>query len=84
MAEIVLIQVQHDGVVYDVDTPVSKIKDLSPEQRKQLRNVGAIGEPNVHETVKSELEAKDAEIEALKAELAKTKETTEGKNTPAK
>lgn len=84
MAEIVLIQVQHDGVVYDVDTPVSKIKDLSPEQRKQLRDVGAIGEPNVHETVKSELEAKDAEIEALKAELAKAKNTTGEKTPPEK
>ena len=82
MAEIVLIQVQHDGVVYDVDTPVSKIKDLSLEQRKQLRDVGAIGEPNVHETVKSEIEAKDAEIEALKAELAKAKNTT-GEKPPA-
>jgi len=70
MAEVTQTVLMHDGVIYPVDTPVTKIKDLTDEQAKALRDSGAIAEPVIPESVKSELEAALAEVELLKAQLA--------------
>ena len=70
MAETTFTDVMHDGVLYKADTAVSKIKGLTGDQADALRAAGAIGEPVVPESVKSELEAALAEVEALKAQLA--------------
>lgn len=77
MSEVTLTAVNHNGVEYPPDTPVGKIEDLSDEQADQLREAGAIGEPVVPESVKTELDdanaaiaAKDAEIAELQKKLA--------------
>lgn len=75
MSEVTLTQVEHDGVLYPADTPVEKIKGLSGEQAEKLREVKAIGEPSIPESVKSELEAARAEVEELKALLAEATKT---------
>ena len=69
MAEVVLITVNHNGTVYPVDTPVAEIKDLTEDQKAALIAAGAVGEPVVHSATKAELDAKDAEIAALKEQL---------------
>lgn len=75
MAEVTLNPVMHNGVTYDVDTPVTKIADLSPEQLQALRDNGAVGKPVVPESVKSELDAAKAEIELLKKQIADAAKT---------
>lgn len=70
MAEVTQTVLMHDGVIYPVDTPVTKIKDLTSEQADALRASGALAEPFVPESVKTELDAALAEVEALKAQLA--------------
>ena len=79
MAEIVLVTVQHDGVTYPVNTKATEIKGLSAEQKDILIKAGAIGEPEVHAAVQSELEAKDAQIEELKKLLAEAAKPAEKK-----
>ena len=70
MAEVTLTQVNHDGVLYPEDTPVSKIKGLSGDQAEVLRLVGAIGEHVIPESVQDELDQKEQEVEDLKAKIA--------------
>lgn len=70
MAEVTFTDVMHDGVLYKADTAVSKITGLTGDQADALRAAGAIGEHVIPESVKSELEAALAEVEALKAQLA--------------
>jgi hypothetical protein len=70
MSEVTLTQVNHDGVLYPEDTPVSKIKGLSGDQAEALRLVGAIGEHVIPESVQAELDEKEKEVEALKAKIA--------------
>lgn len=70
MAEVTLTQVNHNGVLYPEDTPITKIKGLSGEQADLLREVGAIGEHSLPVSVQNELDAKDAEVAALKAKIA--------------
>ena len=70
MAEVTLTQINHDGVLYPEDTPVSKIKGLSGDQEEVLRLVGAIGEHVIPESVQDELDQKEQEVEALKAKIA--------------
>lgn len=68
--EVTFTVVNHNGVEYPVDTPVSKIDDLSKDQLDRLRAAGAVGKPVVPSSVENELEAKTKEVEELKAKIA--------------
>lgn len=61
--------VNHDGVTYDVGTVVSKIKNLSDDQKDVLVANGSLVEPKVTTAVQNELAEKAAEVEALKVKI---------------
>lgn len=81
MAEVTFTAVIHDGEFYPEGTPLSKISNLTTKQKKELVDSGAAGTHEVPPAVQTELEEKQAEIDALKAQLAAAQET---KGTPTK